>query len=142
MPILEVHLAEGSYSDAQCERLLVESSQLYAEVLKSPIDRVRVFIHLHKPAMVAVAGVPLNQGGAQAPYFHFLVLEGRPIEERHRLLTGFTDLLVNILGAERRLVRGGCWPIPPENWCIGGTPASVLRAAEVQARAEKTAASN
>lgn len=142
MPILEYHLAEGAYSDAQCERLLVESSALYAEVLKAPMDRIRVFIHLHKPGMVAVAGLPLSKGGTPAPYFHFLVLEGRPLDERHRLLTGFTDLVVEILGAERSFVRGGCWPIPPENWCIGGTPASLMRAAEVKARAEKAAASN
>lgn len=141
MPILDVHLAEGTYSDAQCERLLIECSRLYAEVLKSPMERIRVFIHLHRPQMVAVAGVLLSQGGTQAPYFHFLVLEGRPLEERHRLLTGFTDLVVDILGAERSLVRGGCWPIPPENWCIGGTPASVLRAAELSARVDQAAAS-
>lgn len=139
MPILEYHLVENAYTDAQCEQLLVESSRLYAEVLKSPIERVRVFIHLHKPAMVATGGVPLNRGGKSAPYFHFLVLQGRPLEERHALLMGFTDLVVNLLGAERSLVRGGCWPIPPEDWCIGGVPASVTRAAEVQARAQAAA---
>jgi phenylpyruvate tautomerase PptA (4-oxalocrotonate tautomerase family) len=139
MPILEYHLVENQYTDAQCEQLLVESSRHYAEVLKSPMDRVRVFIHLHKPTMVATAGVPISRGGKPAPYFHFLVLQGRPLNERHALLTGFTDLVVNILGAERSLVRGGCWPIPPEDWAIGGTPASVMRAAEVRAR-EETAA--
>jgi len=139
MPILEYHLVEGVYSDAQCERLLVESSQFYAEILKSPMDRVRVFIHLHKPAMCATGGVLVSRGGKPAPYFHFLVLQGRSVEERHALLTGFTDLVVNTLGVERSLVRGGCWPIPPEDWAIGGTPASVMRAAEVQARAEAAA---
>jgi 4-oxalocrotonate tautomerase len=136
MPVLEYHLVEDQYTDAQCEQLLVESSRFYADVLRSPLDRVRVFIHLHKPAMVATAGVPLSRGGRSAPYFHFLALQGRPIEERHALLTGFTELIVKILGADRSLVRGGCWAIPPEDWSIGGTPASVLRAAEVKARAE------
>lgn len=139
MPVLEYHLAENQYSDDRCERLLVESSRLYAEVLQCPMDRVRVFIHLHKPSMVAVAGIPMIRGGVSAPYFHFLVLEGRSLEERHRLLTGFSDLVVNILGADRSFVRGGCWPIPPENWAIGGVPASVLRAEEVEARAETAA---
>ena len=135
MPILEYHLVENQYTDAQCEQLLVASSQLYAQVLKSRLDRVRVFIHLHKPQMCATAGVVVSQGGRPAPYFHFLVLQGRPLDERHALLRGFTDLVVDILGADRALVRGGCWPIPPEDWAIGGTPASVMRAAEVQARA-------
>lgn len=140
MPILEYHLVEGAYSHGQCERLLVESSRLYADVLKAPMDRIRVVIHQHKAQMVAVAGVLLSQGGTQAPYFHFLVLEGRPLDERHCLLSGFTDLVVKILGAERSWVRGGCWPIAPENWAIGGAPASVLRAAEVKARADQAAA--
>lgn len=141
MPILEYHLVENTYTDEQCEQLLVESSKLYAELLKSPIDRVRVLIHLYKPTMAATAGVPISRGGRSAPHFHFLVLQDRPIEDRHALLAGFTDLLVNILGVERGLVRGGCWPISPEDWAIGGTPASVMRAAEVKARADQAAAS-
>lgn len=136
MPILEFHLVEGRYSTAQCEQLLVESSRLYAEVLRSPLERIRVFIHSYPPTMAAVGGKPLSQGGEAAPFFHFLVLQGRPVDERQRLLTGFTDLLEKILGSDRSLIRGGCWPIPAEDWAIGGIPASVLRAAEVRARAE------
>ena len=85
---------------------------------------------------MAVGGKLLSQGGPAAPYFHFLVLEGRPIEQCHRLIEGFTDLVVEILRAERSLVRGGCWPIPPQYWGIGGTPASLTRVQEIAARAE------
>ena len=134
MPILEYHLVENQYSDTQFERLLVESSRLYAAVLKCPIDRVRVLIHLDKPTMAATAGVLVSRGGQPAPYFYFLALQGRSVEERHALLSGFTDLVVDTRGVERGLVRGGCWPIPAEDWAIGGTPASVMRAAEVRAR--------
>lgn len=134
MPILEYHLPEDTYTDAQCERLLRDSTRLYAAVLKSPVERIRVVIHLHRPSMAAVGGQLLSQGGAAAPYFHFLVLKGRPEAERQSLLAGFTDLVVDVLGADRALVRGGCWPIPPEDWAIGGVPASVIRAQEVAAR--------
>ena len=136
MPIMEIHLAEDAYEDEQLERLTVECSKLYAKVLQSPIERVRVFIHEHRPCAMAVGGVPVSQGGKPAPYFQFIVLEGRPLEQKHALLTGFTDLIENILGVQRGLIRGGCWPIPPEDWAIGGMPASVKRAAEVAARAE------
>ena len=95
-------------------------------------DITATIFHRH----VAVGGRLLSEGGAFAPYFHFLVLEGRPLDECQRLLTGFTDLVVELLGAERALVRGGCWPIPPRYWAIGGTPASVIRTAEIAARAE------
>ena len=136
MPILEYHLAEGRYTDAQVGELLLASSRLYAEVLRSSIDRVRVVAQCHRPEHVAVGGRLLSEGGVFAPYFHFLVLQGRPLDECQRLLTGFTDLVVDLLGADRTLVRGGCWPIPPRYWAIGGTPASVARTVEIAARAE------
>ncbi len=140
MPIMEIHLAEGAYEDEQLERLSVECSRWYAKVLQSPIERIRVFIHEHRACAMAVDGVPVSRGARPAPYFQFIVLQGRPVEQRHALLTGFTDLIVDILGVNRGLVRGGCWPIPPEDWAIGGTPASIKRAEEVAAR-EQTAKS-
>ena len=135
MPIIHFHLAEGRYPESAQRRLLVESSQLYAAVLRCPMDRVRAYLQFYPQRSIAVAGELVSEGAADAPYFHFLVLEGRSLAERHALLAGFTDLVVEVLGAERGRVRGGCWPIPPEDWAIGGTPASVARAAEVAARA-------
>ena len=80
-------------------------------------------------------GVPVSRAAVPAPYFHFIALEGRPVEERQRLLSGFTDIVVAVLGVDRALVRGGCLPISPEDWAIGGVPVSVQRAVEVRARA-------
>jgi phenylpyruvate tautomerase PptA (4-oxalocrotonate tautomerase family) len=139
MPILEYHLADGHYSDTQIGALLTASSQLYAETLGSPIDRVRVLATLHAPQHVAVGGRLLSEGGVAAPYFHFLVLEGRPIEQCQALIAGFTELLVQTLGVERQQIRGGCWPIPPQHWGIAGIPASATRASEIQARAASVA---
>lgn len=136
MPILEYHLTEGRHTDEQIAELVLASSHLYAEVLPCPIERVRVAVHLHRPQHVAIGGRLVSEGGAAAPWFHFLVLEGRPVEAGQQLLAGFTDLLVRTLGVERPQVRGGCRSIPPEHWAIGGTPASVLRATEIRARAE------
>lgn len=135
MPILEYHLTEDTYTDAQIAELLESSSRLYAEALESPIARVRVFAHLHATRHVAVGGRLVSDGGTPAPYFHFLVLEGRPLAQRHALLAGFTDLVVRCLGTDRSVVRGGCWPIAPEHWAIAGTPASITRAQEIAARA-------
>jgi 4-oxalocrotonate tautomerase len=134
MPVLHFHLVEDQYSQAQCETLMTDSSKLYAEVLDCPIERVRVFINLYRPTMVAVAGITVAKGGTAAPYFEFLALAGRPLEQRQRLLTGFTDLLERILGVEKSLIRGGCWTIPAEDWCIGGAVANDLRAQEISAR--------
>lgn len=140
MPILHFHLAEGLYSDTQQERLLIESSQLFARELACPIDRVRAFIHLYAPQRVAVGGELVSRRDGDAPYFQFVSLEGRPLEQRQRLLRGFTDLLVEILGVPRERVRGGCWPVASENWAIAGVPASVVRATEIASRAVAAAA--
>lgn len=76
MPILDFHLVEGQFTDEQHERLLVEGSRIFAEGLRSPIERVRVFVHLHRPELTAVGGAVVAKTGTQAPYFRFVVLEG------------------------------------------------------------------
>lgn len=141
MPIVNFHLGEGLSSAEQEERLLFEACRLYAEVLKAPVERVRALITLHRPDHMLVAGDLTARNGLHAPYFDFIVLEGRPIEERHRLLSGFTDVLVETLGVRRDLVRGSCRRVEPFDWAIGGEPASVLRKDEVEARARAAAAS-
>jgi phenylpyruvate tautomerase PptA (4-oxalocrotonate tautomerase family) len=138
MPVLEYQLCEGLYSDAQIGELLRSSSHRYAQILECPIERVRVTAHVHKPQHVAVAGRLVSDGAGPAPYFQFLVLDGRSLAECQQLIGAFTDLLVEILHADRRLVRGGCWPISPAYWGIGGQPASVTRAVEITTRAENS----
>ncbi|WP_374501476.1 4-oxalocrotonate tautomerase [Zoogloea sp.] len=135
MPIVNFHLVEGLTTPAQDERLLIGACQLYAEVLKAPMERVRAFITLHKATHFAVAGGLAAHNGLHAPYFEFIVLDGRPLEDRHRLMRGFTDLLVDALGVRRDLVRGSCRRVEPQDWAIGGEPASVIRKDEAAARA-------
>jgi 4-oxalocrotonate tautomerase family enzyme len=130
MPILEVHLVEGMHTPSQHTELLRSLSARYAEVLESPIERVRAYLTLHRPEHWVVGGEP----GRAAPYFTAIVLEGRPAEQRRRLLGAFTDILVDVLGVERRDVRGRIIQVPPEDWGIGGIPASAARRDEIAAR--------
>jgi phenylpyruvate tautomerase PptA (4-oxalocrotonate tautomerase family) len=39
---------------------------------------------------------------------------------------------VEILGVDRALVRGQCKRVAPEEWSIGGKPASEQRAADIK----------
>lgn len=133
MPIIHFHLVEGQSTPAQEEELLKKASVFYAEVLQCPMDRVRVFIQTYAPNRCAVAGELVSSGRSQAPYFEFLALEGRPLEQRQRLLIGFTEMLVEILGVERGLVRGHCKRVLPEEWCIGGKLAADLRKDDIKA---------
>lgn len=142
MPVLQYMLVEGQQTDAQIAELLIESSRLFAEVLESPIDRVRVSAQLVQPQHIAIGGKLVSEGVPSTPYFEFVVLEGRPMAHRQRLLEGFTHLLVDKLGVDRNRVRGSCWAVDPAQWSIGGNLASVLRAKEISARAAASAAAD
>lgn len=115
-------------------KLVVEASALYADILACPIERVRAMAHLVEPDCMAVGGRLVSEGALAAPCFEFLVLEGRPAEQCQRLLSGFTRLVVDILGADATTVRGACWPIAPAQWAIAGVPASQLRPDEIRSR--------
>lgn len=139
MPVLTIHLVAGQHDDTQVETLLLRCSEFFAAGLKCPVDRVRVFVTEHRPNHFCQGGKLVRDSGDKTAYFSFVVLEGRPLEDRQMLLTGFTDLIVEILGVPRQLVRGGIVPVAPENWAIAGTPASVARQAEIEARRQAAA---
>lgn len=135
MPVLHYHLQTHRYSQGQLDDLMLRSSEMYAQHLRCPIDRVRVFVHEYSPNRVCIAGQLGHDGAEDAPFFTAIVLEGRSLEDRHNLLTGFTDLLVEILDVDRSRVRGETLRIDPEDWAIAGVPASVQRKSEIDERA-------
>ena len=133
MPILNIHLVAGQHAPESVERLLLQCSALFAEVLKCPIDRIRAFVTEHAPRQMCIGG-QLAAEAKPAPFFSFYVLEGRSLEDRQRLLAGFVDLIASVLDVDRSRIRGCVERIEPEDWTIGGTPASVVRQAEIEAR--------
>jgi Uncharacterized protein, 4-oxalocrotonate tautomerase homolog len=136
MPVVRFHLADGEYSKEQLQLLLRSTAALYSDVLQSPMERMRGFVRLYPPELCFVAGDIVADGGRPAPFFELIVLAGRPLAQRQALLTGFTDLIVEHLGAQRSLVRGRAIEVTPEDCSIGGEPASVRRSDEIRARAE------
>lgn len=134
MPILNIHLVRGQHPPVKVEELLTRCSTLFAQGLRCPIERVRVFATEHEPHLYCVGGQLVRDGSGPAPYFSFIVLEGRSQEDRQMLLAGFTDLIAEVLGVRKADVRGGVVPVAPEDWGIGGEPASALRSGEIEAR--------
>lgn len=134
MPIAHVHLVAGTYPAEQLEEFQARVTALYCEVLSSPVERVRVFVAEYPAAHVMVAGRLVASRGDAAPYFTMRVLAGRPPEQGRALLEGVTDLLVDVLGYERELVRGELVTLDPAHWAIGGRVAADVRGAEIRAR--------
>lgn len=137
MPVVTFHLVEGAHAPDAVGELLRRACHLFADVLDSPLDRVRAFAQEYPAGRVCVGGHLVSDGDAEAPFFQFYLLAGRPREQRDRLLSGFTDLLVEVLGADRSSVRGAILPVAPEDWTIGGRSAASVRAAEIAARAKE-----
>jgi phenylpyruvate tautomerase PptA (4-oxalocrotonate tautomerase family) len=128
MPILEVHLVEGMHTPAQHAELLTAISTRYAEVLELPRDQVRAHLTLHRAELWATGAIPAS--GQSAPYFTAVVFADRPVELRKRLLGALTDLLVDVLRVDRRLVHGRVIPVHPQDWAVGGgAPGGVRRVA-------------
>lgn len=134
MPVVNFHVVKDACSAEQCDQLLKAASHLYSEVLASPMDRVRALVTLRGADECAVAGDTVSSNHLHAPFFEFLVLEGRSLEERQQLMAGFTSLLVEILGVDQGQVRGRCIRVHPQDWSIGGVGAENLRASEIAAR--------
>jgi phenylpyruvate tautomerase PptA (4-oxalocrotonate tautomerase family) len=125
MPVLGIHLVEGLHTPSQHAELLVAMSTRYAEVTEVPLDRVRAHVTLHRPELWANGGIPAD--GRSAPYFTAVVLADRPAELRRRLLGALTDLVVDVLGVDRRLVHGEIVPVEPDDWAVGGVSAGAAR---------------
>lgn len=134
MPVVNFHLIAGTYSDEQAAALLTGAAAFYADLLQAPVDRIRCFITQHAPAQMFAGGRLVDSADGHSPFFECFVLEGRTVEQRHALISGFTDLLQQELGVERSLIRGCCHRVGPDDWGIAGTPASVVRKAEIEAR--------
>jgi hypothetical protein len=107
VPIVTHHLADEQYTDEQVQHLATASAPVNAAILERPVDRVRGFVRLYRPQMCLVAGEIVAHATPAAPY----------------------------LGPPRELVRGGAIEIEPNDWAIGGAPASVRRRDDVRARA-------
>jgi phenylpyruvate tautomerase PptA (4-oxalocrotonate tautomerase family) len=139
MPIVQFHLVETAHDAAAVAALLKAASHFYAATLypdldPPPLDRVRAFVTETPPHLWATAGKLVSEGGLPAPYFTCLALAGRPAEQLRALMEGMTGLIALHLGVDRSLVRGMLIPIDPDNWFIGGQPASLARKSEVEAR--------
>ena len=135
MPIAHFYLTACTAD--QERRLLQDGATRYAAVLESPLERVRLYVHHHPATAMSVGGQVVADSGRHSPYFTALMLRGRPVEQRHRLLGDLTDLLVEVLAVDRSLVRGLVTEVDPDGWGIGGVPASVARQAEIADREQR-----
>lgn len=132
MPVVTFRIPAVLATDARCKQLLEKGSLLYAELLDSPLERVRAFVQSYNADHMSVGGSVSHD--SNSAFFEYYVLAGRPKKQRHAVMFGFTDLLVSVLEIDPRFIRGACIQVDADDWCIAGSPASAIRSAEIAAR--------
>ena len=133
MPVVFMNIPEPHLSPDAETRLLTQASQVMADCLNSPIERVRIYIKSYCETRYATAG----QVGKPSPFFEFLIFQGRPAEMKHAIMAQMTDLIARETGLDASDVRGVCRTVSPDDWCIGGEPASKVRATHIAALSEQ-----
>ncbi len=145
MPIATFHIPEYLLTEDTAAQLMSQASQIYAQVLDSPIERVRIFITTYPASYTAIGGIacsspnePSVPNSQTAPncaiYFEYIVLAGRPLAQKQQLGHRLTQLVSEHLSVPQGLIRGRCSPVDPEDWFIAGNPASVSRQTEIADR--------
>ena len=138
MPIFTAYLLHSEKTESQVPELLIKATKFAADTLNSPIERIRAGVVYFEQGHWYAGGKPVNADGDQIPFFEMYALEGRPKEQRQALLSGLTDIIAETLDIEKKVIRGCIKRIHSEDWGIGGTPASELRAREIAARITNT----
>ncbi|MAO12128.1 tautomerase family protein [Marinobacter sp.] len=131
MPVAKFYVWGSEPNNDSVREFLDRASDVYANVLECPKERVRVIFIPCSRDMVAVEG---NVPGAASVFFEFIVLQGRSLTQRQQIAKGFCGLIEDVLGLDLQRVRGRCIPVAPEDWCIGGEFADSLRKTEIESR--------
>ena len=63
MPVAHFHLVRSTFTPVQGRELLARASAVYAEVLDSPPERIRVYLVPVEPEQLAVGGVVVADAG-------------------------------------------------------------------------------
>ena len=135
MPIVKFHLADKDISDGQIESVIEQATQIYAEVLDSPVDRIRVFVDLHAPNLIGVGGKLVSKGGKNAPFFEFIVMKGRSLEQRQAIAEQFTNILAVTLKVDKGISAATAIPL---NQRTGASPVVWhLKSAKPKSRPER-----
>ena len=141
MPVCNVIVLKG-HPQATLKQLVVECSNTLASVIDAPKERLEVWVTEVEPALWGLSGVPgdevlpnVNRADVEMPFIRMVLLQGRAVEQHHRLIREITDAVARVLKMKPDRIRMQIDEVHPDRWGIGGVPASVKRAAEVAARA-------
>ena len=141
MPVAHINLLKG-HSPEALRQIIVEVSDAMSRILAAPKDRLIVWISEAEPALWGIGGIPASEALAsgthqelEIPFVQMVLMEGRPKEQLHSLMEAITEIVSRCTGTSRDRIRIHIASAHPDNWSIGGVPASISRAKELAERA-------
>lgn len=141
MPVCNIIVLKG-HPQTKLKQLVVECSDTLARVIEAPKERLEVWVTEVEPALWGLSGVPADEvlpnavrADVEMPFIRMVLLQGRAVEQHHRLIRELTDAVARVLEMKPDRIRMQIDEVHPDRWGIGGVPASIKRAAEVAARA-------
>ena len=126
MPVAHINVLTG-HPRPVLQQLIAEVSDAFASIIGAPKERLEVWVTEIDPELWG--------GEVEMPFLEMVLLEGRPKEQHHALIAEITAVIERVLGTAPGRVRIHIAEVSPDSWGIGGVPAAVARAAEIEARA-------
>jgi phenylpyruvate tautomerase PptA (4-oxalocrotonate tautomerase family) len=143
MPAAQINVLSGHPRSA-VQAAVKGVAAAIVEVLGAPADRLEVWANEIPADLWAYDGgladdkiAELGRRQVEVPFVQCTLLAGRPVELLQRYMAAVTEAVASALGADPERVRVHIELADPDLWSIGGVPASVRRAAELEARQQQ-----
>lgn len=140
MPVANLHALAGHPRD-NLKNWVRETSRALSEILAAPMDRLEVWVTEIDPELWGICGEPASEvlvhtprREAEMPFIKMILMEGRTLEQLHRVIAELTAITARLLDVDPERIRVHIEHAHPDRWGIGGVPASIRRAAELAAR--------
>ncbi len=140
MPVANLHVLAGHPRES-LKNWVRETSRALSDILAAPADRLEVWVTEIDPELWGISGNPASEvlahtprREAEIPFIKMILMEGRPVEQLHRVIAELTAITARLLDADAEHIRVHIEHAHPDRWGIGGVPASIRRAAELAAR--------
>lgn len=145
MPVANLNVLKG-HPRENLKQWIRDASEAMCRVLEAPADRLEVWVTEIDPELWGIGGEPASDVFARTPreqvempFIKMVLMQGRPIEQYHRIIAELTAITAKQLGSDGSKVRVFIADAQPDKWGIGGVPASVRRAAELAQRERQAA---
>ncbi|HLO63357.1 MAG TPA: tautomerase family protein, partial [Azonexus sp.] len=137
MPVANLHVLAGRPRE-HLKSWIRETSQALSDILAAPKDRLEVWVTEIDPELWGISGNPASEvlahtprREAEMPFIKMILMEGRPVEQLHRVIAELTAITARLLDANAERIRVHIEHAHPDRWGIGGVPASIRRATEL-----------